>query len=128
MTAPAAEDLVRTAREWDLAMVGNDPAAIGRFMAEDWRIIGSDGSMGDKPGFLALVAAGDLTHDVMESREVEVRVYGETAVMTARGVSGGQYRGRRFLEHERVSCVFVRQHGAWRCVLTHLSRLGSSAS
>jgi hypothetical protein len=24
---------------------------------------------------------------------------------------------------ERSTCVFVRQDGTWRCVLTHLSRL-----
>jgi hypothetical protein len=28
---------------------------------------------------------------------------------------------------ERWSCVFVRQEGSWRCVLTHLSRLAQEA-
>ncbi len=61
-----------------------------------------------------------LTHDVMESEDLSVRVYGETAVVIARGVSGGKYQGRPFREAERVSCVFVRQRGV---SLTHLSRL-----
>lgn len=43
--------------------------------------------------------------------------------MLARGISGGAYEGDPFLLLERVSCVFVRQEGRWRCVLTHLSRL-----
>lgn len=117
-------DEVRTvAHAWDRAMVENDPEAIGRYMSDDWAIIGPDGSIGDKASFLALVRSGALSHDVMEAEDMTVRVYGETAVMVARGVSGGSYQGRAFLERERVSCVFVREAGQWRCVLTHLSRL-----
>ena len=104
-------------------MVQNDPEAIGQYMADDWTIIGTDGSVGDKPTFLGLVKSGALSHDVMESDDVGVRMYGDTAVVVARGVSGGKYQGQPFREVERVSCVFVRQEGQWRCVLTHLSKL-----
>jgi ketosteroid isomerase-like protein len=92
-------------------------------MADEWVIVGSDGNVVDKARFLALVRSGDLTHDVMESHELQVRIYGDSAVMLARGVSGGRYRGQPFREVERVSCVFVRREARWRCVLTHLSRL-----
>jgi ketosteroid isomerase-like protein len=104
-------------------MVENDAEAIGQYMADDWTIIGSDGSVGDKATLLGLVKSGALTHDVMESEDFDIRVYGEAAVVTARGVSGGKYQGQPFREVERSSCVFVRQEGQWRCVLTHLSRI-----
>jgi ketosteroid isomerase-like protein len=104
-------------------MVGNDADEIGHFMADDWIIIGPDGKVGAKATFLGLVRSGALTHDEMTSEDLEVRVYGETAVVTARGVSGGKYQGQPFREFERSSCVFVSQEGQWRCVLTHLSRL-----
>ena len=107
-------------------MVENDAEAIGRYMADDWTIIGSDGSVGDKPTFLGLVRSGALSHDVMESHDLGVRIYGDTAVVTARGVSGGKYQGQPFREVERVTCVLVRQQGQWRCVLTHLSQLAQS--
>jgi ketosteroid isomerase-like protein len=121
----ARRELVAVANDWDRAMVANDPEAIGRYMADDWTIIGPDGSVGDKPTFLQLVRSGALSHDVMQSDDLIVRVYGDTAVVTASGVSGGQYQGQPFREVERSSCVFVRQEGQWRCVLTHLSRLAS---
>ncbi|MGH8245597.1 MAG: nuclear transport factor 2 family protein [Gammaproteobacteria bacterium] len=121
----AIEELFRVSREWDRAMVGNDPEEIGRYMADDWTITGSDGGVSDKATFLALVKSGALTHDVMESHDMDVRVYGDAAVVTARGVSGGKYQGQPFREVERVSCVFVRQNGRWRCVLTHLSRIST---
>jgi ketosteroid isomerase-like protein len=117
------KQLLAAAHAWDRAMIGNDPEAIGRFMTDDWIIVGSDGSLGDKAGFLALVASGALSHDVMTSEDIRVRVYGDTAVVTARGVSAGRYQSQPFREVERSSSVFVRQQGEWRCVLTHLSRL-----
>jgi ketosteroid isomerase-like protein len=104
-------------------MVTNDADAIGRYMADDWRILGPEGGVLDRAGFLELVKSGALRHDVMESHDLDVRVYGDAAVVTGRGVSGGQYRGQPFREEEQVSCVFVRQGGEWRCVLTHLSPL-----
>jgi ketosteroid isomerase-like protein len=123
----ARQEVIRVANEWDRAMVDNDAEAIGRYMAEDWAIIGTDGSVGDKPTFLQLVKSGTLSHDEMTSEDLRVRVYGDTAVVTARGVSGGKYQGHAFREVERSSCVFVRQQGQWRCVLTHLSRLAQEA-
>ena len=123
----AIDELIDVAHAWDKAMVQNDTAAIGRHMADDWTIIGSDGRLSDKASFLALVRSGELTHDVMESHDLQVRVYGDTAVVTSRGVSGGTYLRQTFVERERVSCVFVRQQGQWRCVLTHLSRLAPDA-
>jgi ketosteroid isomerase-like protein len=119
----AEEELARLAHAWDQAMVENDAEAIGRYMADDWTIIGSDGSVCDKATFLGLVKSGTLSHDVMTSEDVKVRVYGAAAVVISRGVSGGEYEGKAFREVERSSCVFVRQEGSWRCVSTHLSRL-----
>jgi ketosteroid isomerase-like protein len=128
MDPSSRDELVAVAHEWDRAMVENDPDAIGRYMADDWVIIGSDGRVGDRATFLGLVDSGVLSHDVMESHDLQVRVYADTAVVISRGISGGKYHGQRFREVERVSCVFVRADGRWRCVLTHLSRLSPESS
>jgi ketosteroid isomerase-like protein len=123
MSTSVEKELIDVSHAWDQAMVANDPEAIGQYMSDDWAIIGSDGSVGDKATFLDLVRSGALMHDVMESHDLNVRVYENTAVVIARGVSGGNYHGQKFYLVERVSCVFVRQGGGWRCVLTHLSQL-----
>ena len=116
-------ELLGVIEAWDRAMVDNDADAIGSYMAEDWTIIGPDGRVNGKDRFLQLVRSGELTHDVMESHEVDVRVYGDAAVVVCRGISGGAYAGQPFHLVERVSSVFVRQSGRWRCVSTHLSKL-----
>ncbi len=125
MQDSAADELIRLENEWSLAMVQNDADAIGRYMAEDWTIIGPDGSVGDKATFLALIRSGALTHDIMDAEDFQVRIYGDAAVVIARGVSGGTFRGQPFREVERVSDVYIKQAGQWKCVLTHLSRIAT---
>lgn len=119
----AGTELLRVSEDWDQAMVANDAKLIGSFMRDDWIIIGADGKLGNKADFLALIESGDLTHDVMTTEDANVRVYGDTAVVTACGISGGKYRGQAFRDLERSSSVFVKEAGSWRCVLTHLSRI-----
>jgi ketosteroid isomerase-like protein len=123
MSDQVVKDLADLAHAWDRAMVGNDAEEIGRYMADEWRIIGPDGGVGDKETFLELVRSGKLTHDMMEAEEMDVRVHGDAAVVIARGISGGRYEGRPFREVVRSSCDFLRRDGRWRCVLTHLSRI-----
>lgn len=123
MSGAIEQQLIDVATAWDQAMLTNDADAIGQYMARDWVIIGPDGSTSDKAAFLDLIQSGALTHSEMTSQDFQVRVYGETAVVTARGVSAGDYQGRPFRELERASNVFVKQAGHWKCVLTHLSKL-----
>ena len=121
MSANPEHELLAVVRDWDRAMVQNDAEAIGRFMADDWTIVGADGRTSDKATFLGLVKAGVLSHDAMQSEDIDIRVYGDAAVVVASGVSGGVYQGRPFRDAERQSNVFIRQGSHWRCVLTHLS-------
>lgn len=123
MTQSAREALIGVARDWDRAMITNDAVAIGKFMSDDWIIVGADGRTTDKATFLSLVESGVVSHDEMESTPVEVRIYGDAAVLLADGISAGLYKGQRFREVERATNVFVRQEGTWQCVLTHLSTL-----
>jgi ketosteroid isomerase-like protein len=121
MIGTVEHELIELSHAGDRAMVTNDPDAIGRYMADDWTIIGPEGRVGDKATFLGLVRSGILTHHTMESHDMQVRVYGETALVIGRGVSAGAFNGHPFHLVERVSSVFVRTAGAWRCVSTHLS-------
>ena len=123
MNRPGIQELIAIAHEWDRAMVSNDAALIGRYMTDDWIIVGSDGRSGDRASFLALIATGVLAHDEMTSGDFTVRVYGDAAVLTARGISAGRYEGHPFREHEVSSNLFVRQDGTWKCAHTHLSAL-----
>ncbi|MCI0639379.1 MAG: nuclear transport factor 2 family protein [Gemmataceae bacterium] len=123
MNNSAETELAAIAEGWARAIVANDADAIGKYMADDWTIVGPDGSLNDKATFLQLVKSGALTHDVMTAEDLKVRVFGDAAIVSARSVSGGMYQGQPFRVLERVSDFFVKQQGHWVCVWTHLSRI-----
>lgn len=114
-------ELIAIADEWARAIVSNDAELIAGFIAPEWVIV-SESGMSPKEAFLSLVASGELTHSAMDRvGEPLVRVYGETAVVTARVTNTAHYGGDRFDADEWTTDVFVRRDGVWRCVLTHLA-------
>ena len=98
----SAAELLQVVRHWVAAMIGNDADNIGRYMADDGILIGSDGRTIDKATFLGVIESGELSHDTMESEDVKIRVYDNAAVVTASGVSAGRFRGHPFREVERA--------------------------
>ncbi len=109
--------------EWNAAIVKNDAEAIGRFMLEDWVIIGPNGNQIDRATFLAVTKSGDLVHESMDSDDWRVRVYGDSALVTSQVKTKGKYKGQAFATHERSTSVFVRKDGHWRCALTQLTAI-----
>jgi len=105
---------------WAATIVANDPQAIDGFMAPEWVIVGQNGIM-TRDQFLGWVSSGVLTHDMMRFDVHRVREYGDTVVVTARGVNSGVYAGDRFEADEWVSDVFILRDGAWRCVHSQLT-------
>jgi ketosteroid isomerase-like protein len=123
MDDKAREELLALEKESAQAFIRNDADAIGRTMAEDWTIITPQGNELGRSAFLGLIKSGDLTHEAMDFADTNVRVYGDTAVVTARATSKGKFRGQPFTESEWSTDVFVKQGGQWRCVLTQLTRI-----
>jgi len=119
-------ELMKIEKDWAKAFETNDAAAVGKYVAEDWSIIGSDGSIVDRATFLGFIKSGSLTHSKMQLDDASVRVYGDSALVTARGTSEGKFKGKAFKEVERLTDFFVRQNGQWKCVLTQLTRLQKS--
>jgi ketosteroid isomerase-like protein len=116
------EELLNLETEFADAIVKNDPEAIGRFVADDWVIIGADGGIIDKDRFLGVIKSGALTHEMMESDDVRVRVYGDSAVVTALTRTKGKFMKQEFSTQERATDVFVKLDGRWQCVLSQLTR------
>jgi ketosteroid isomerase-like protein len=120
------EELLRFEREFTQAVASNDVAAIGRFVADDWVIVDADGGVIDRSRFLNVIESGALSHDSMESMDVEVRLHGDTAVVTGITTSEGQFMGQGFTTRERATDVLVRLDGRWLCVFSQLTRVASA--
>jgi ketosteroid isomerase-like protein len=103
-------------------MMNNDPEAIGRLLADDWIIIDPDGGIIDRARFLAVIRSGTLSHEVMDSRDTRVRIYGNSAAVTALTTSTGKFSGQEFKTEERATDLWVKKNGRWMCVLSQLTR------
>jgi ketosteroid isomerase-like protein len=111
---------------WNEAIVTNDAHLIGAFADPSWAFVGENGIFRGED-FLASVAAGRVSHDLMTSDLHDVRVYGDVAVVIARVRNRGEYEGHPFTLDEWSTDVFVRRDGTWQCVLTHLTAAAPDA-
>jgi ketosteroid isomerase-like protein len=116
------EELLKLEEAFAEAIVRNDVEGIERLVTDDWIIIDPNGEIVDRTRFFDVIKSGALTHDTMESEDFRVRVYGDSAVVTAITSAKGKFMGQEFSTQERATDVFVKRDGRWQCVLTHLTR------
>jgi len=62
----AQSELLEWEKDFAKAVVTNDADAIGKFLVDDWMIVGPDGNIIDKARFVGVIKSGMLTHDLME--------------------------------------------------------------
>jgi ketosteroid isomerase-like protein len=120
------EELLTFEEEFSQAVATNDAAAIERFVADDWVIVDADGRVIDRAQFFNVIESGALSHESMESTDVEVRLHGDTAVVTGITTSKGQFMGQGFATRERATDVLARLDGRWLCVFSQLTRVASA--
>ena len=121
-SSDAKEELLKLEKDFEQAVVTNDAEAIGKFLAGDWVIIDPDGGVIDKARFLSVIKSGALTHEMMDSDDVNVRTYGDSAVVTALTTTKGKFAGQEFSTRERATDFFVKQGGRWQCVFSQLTK------
>jgi ketosteroid isomerase-like protein len=116
------EELLKLEDEFAGAVANNDVEALDGLLADDWIIVDPDGSIIDKARFLGVIRSGALSHESMENTDLRVRLYGNTAVVTALTTSKGKFMGQDFASCERATDIFVKQADRWQCVFTQLTR------
>jgi ketosteroid isomerase-like protein len=116
------EEVLSLEEQFSQAIVKNDAGAVGRFLADDWIIIDADGGIIERARFLGVIESGLLTHEMMKSDDTRVRIYGDTAIVTALTTTRGKFSGQPFTTQERATDVFVRQNGRWLCALSQFTR------
>jgi ketosteroid isomerase-like protein len=123
---PGEAELLSVTRRWAEAIVANDATRISGFVTDEWVIVSESGIT---PGstLLALVENGELTHSAMAVvGEPRVRIFGDTATVTARITNTAFYRTARFDADEWTTDVFLRRGGRWLCVLTHYTAVAET--
>ena len=118
---PLVERLTAQADAWDKAIVRKDRAAIEANMADDFRQIDRAGNVETKKSFVDGLMSPDLQIDPYTVEELDVRLYGDTALLSGRTRMTGRYQGKPFASHYRYIDIYVRQGDAWKIVSVQIS-------
>ena len=112
----AAEEVRGRERELLAAIGSRDLAAYDRLVADDYVALRGTGDQ-TKAQVIETYRAGRLAYRGLDITDVEVRVLGETAVLTARTLGSRVEEGRETENRVRYLRVWARRDGVWRAVL-----------
>src|SRR6478609_12017433 len=105
------------------AQIHADATALDRIYAADFIGVGPSGTVRTKPQVILDFTSGDLKFQSITTDEVQVRVYGNTAVETGRSTMIGQDKNKVVPRDNRFTRVWVKLHGSWKLVANHYSLL-----
>ena len=120
--------LTAQADAWDKAIVRKDRAAIEASMADDFRQIDRAGNVETKKSFVDGLMSSDLQIDPYAVEDFDVRLYGDTALLSGRTRMTGRYQGLPFASHSRYIDVYVRQGDTWKIVSVQISPIPERAA
>ncbi len=109
--------------DWQKAIKNKEAATLRRIIAEDW--VGTD----DKGKVLnrePQISQTTSNPDVIESAEnfdMQVRVYGNTAVVTGGSKERGTRNGTAYTDTYRWTDVFVKRGGRWWAVVSQWAKV-----
>ena len=103
------------------AQIGADAVALNRIYADDFIGVGPSGTVRTKAQVISDFTSGDLKFQSINTDEVQVRVYENTAVETGLSTMVGQDKGKTVPRDTRFTRVWVKQRGRWRLVANHYS-------
>ena len=106
-------EMERHARE---ASIHNDTKFTEQALADNYIAIGPLGTVVTKNDMVDVRRRTKLHYESIDVSEIVVRIYGETAVVTAKAAVKGNDFGEDFSGPYRYTRVWVKQNGAWHAV------------
>ena len=105
------------------AGVQKDIDSIAAVTAEDYVNIDFDGQLRNKNETLERIRSSEIQLKSNTLDEIQVRIYGDTAVVTGRATPKGTINGKDFGTPIRYSRVYVKKDRGWQVVLFQQTRV-----
>jgi len=109
-------EIVEMERQAKEASIRRDADFSQRTLAEDYVAITPLGQVTTKQDTVSARKSGQLRYDTINVSDMVVRVYGDTAVVTARADVKGHQLGEDFSGPYRYTRIWVRRTGRWQAV------------
>lgn len=121
--SPESRALAHIDATWNDLRLKPDVIGLDRLLSDDFILTHSDGRVQRRAEYIDELKTRTRTNQAILNEEVEVRVHGDTGVVTGVSVQAGETGGRPFSGRFRFTRVWVRRAGVWRMVASHSSRV-----
>ena len=107
--------------QYQAAVEKNDAATMGRILADDFVLVTGSGKIQTKADLLKEAQSGQILYERQSDSLQTVRVWGDTAVVTAKLYAKGTENGKPFEYTLWFSDTYVRTPLGWRYVFGQAS-------
>ena len=112
----SVREIVALERETKDAAMRRDAVFPEHTLSDDYVGIGPLGQISTKEDTINARKTSQLRYDAMEISDMVVRVYGTTAIVTARADVKGKELGQDFSGPYRYTRVWLKHNGRWQVV------------
>jgi len=109
----AQEEIKQIERERNEALLKGDAATLDRMTSDDYTFINQRGELRTKTEILTGFKSGTFKYDARQISDLEVRVYGDSAVVTGHAMQKGVENSKDYSGENRFTRVYVKQKGRW---------------
>lgn len=102
---------------WRQARIDGNVAFLEHFYATEFRVQTMDGKVVTRADDIGLFARREVRPETIRHGPLDIRVYGDTAVVTGVDDMHGTYRGNSGSVRLRFTDVLVRRDGRWQLVV-----------
>jgi ketosteroid isomerase-like protein len=114
---PSARSIVLALEHaWDQAQERGDVKALTAIFDNSLIYVDYDGALLTKAAYLARVKANSTHMQQIVAEEMNVQMFGNTAIVVGTYRVSGMERGKPYLRHGRFTDVWVLTNGNWICV------------
>ena len=113
--AKVEQELRNLVRSWDEAYVKGDTATLDRLLADEFAFVGGP----KKSEYLASFKNSQLVIQSAASTDIEVQVYGDSAVLTGVDTIMAKNKDQTLMTKWIYMDVWIKRGGRWQCVKTY---------
>jgi len=109
--------------DWQKAIKNKEATTLKSIIAEDW--VGTDdkGKLLNKEPYISQTTSNPDAIESTENFDMQVRVYGDTAVVTGGSREKGTRSGTAYTDTYRWTDVFVKRGGRWQAVVSQWAKV-----
>ena len=111
------KELIKLQNEWGEARIRGDVAFLEKLYANEFRVIGINGSEISRAADIDNFVSGVLKPQIIKHEQVKVSAFGNVAILTGIEKLKGTYKGNPGEFEVRFTSIYVHRDGRWQLLL-----------